>query len=1252
MNPGHFPFTGVLMDNLLVTGKAHLKSGNSRTCALISLLFLALGLTLATPFTARANDIGHPNFLSPHSAPIAINGNHLYVVNTPADTVDVIDMSSLTVIKRVNVGIDPVSIAVRPDGKEVWVSNHVSDSVSVIDSDPASLTYFQIIATIQDLDPVTRATRFDEPVGIAFAGNDKAYIALSSENKISVVNVATRQIINSLTITAQDPRAIAVHNNRLYVIPFESNNQTQISGGLLPLDGVLTTFDAQEHVVDNNNVLSRGIVVDIVKHPEIPDRDLYVFDTTTDKIIEVVDTLGSLLYGLTIDSKGRVFIAQTDARNDSNGLTGTMDDGLPEMENRAFLNQITRLDCGGACATPEFIDLEPTPPAHPAPGMALATPFAIQISDDDATLVVSAAGSNKLFTVDAASGEVLGRISVDAVPRGIALQSNAEGQASQAWVLNAVANTVSLVDVSQPTSMVLISTITLDDPTHPEVKLGRIAFNNAEASTTGTFSCESCHPDGGTDQLVWVLDTPPCSFADCTQIPPRITMPIRGLRDTAPYHWDGIPGDPYGGINTANINGSDLPNCDLDEPQTCTRFLVDGGLASTMCQTGACPINEEGKDGALGADDRDAMAKFLLSVPYPPAQRRSYTNVLSNTAKTGFSLFHIHGDLQGDPEPNVCGDCHRMPFWVSTNTPGTGMEAPTWRGAYDRWLILPQGRLNIIDLSFYKNITKAGTPERAMWRFSWAGRSRFDPVWNMVLEGSTGFSGSFARQVTLNKATADEVLTGDLLDALELSASEDAVLLQAEGLLIDGEATTTLEMQFIDGKYVGRDGSAGAYTRTELVALAGAGGFIGTFTARLGAKTGVDNPQPAIWSVGGIQYQRGRQIFPTLSGDNTSMLISARHLQKGAQLYIDGRRVAGSVACQSGEFPNCVSERTEVQLVSLPSPPGIHFLQIQNPDGLFSNDYIIHSDFQGQDNCPDIPNRDQNDSDGDGTGDRCDDDAFDYNVTADISGSWYDPDHDGEGWFVEILNDSKAVVYWFSYTPPGEGGTREQAWIGGVGDIVGSSIVIAEASSVITTGPPFGTDFDPAQVVRKPWGKFVLSFSDCDGGVMYYQALDPSYGNGSLNLNRLTSIGSVPCGSKAETTATVQKDDVFEVTPAISGAWYDPGHDGEGWLLEILDDGTAVVVWFSYDPLGRQAWFLNSGTIDGNTINFDLLVPSGTDFGPTFDPDDVTQPPWGSATFIFDSCNSGSMTYESPLEGYGAGNLKLVRLVELAGHAC
>lgn len=84
--------------------------------------------------------VGYPTFMSPHASPIAVNGAYVFVVNTPADTVDVIDTDTYIIIRRVNVGIDPVSIGVRPDGKEVWVSNHVSDSISVIDTNPASPT--------------------------------------------------------------------------------------------------------------------------------------------------------------------------------------------------------------------------------------------------------------------------------------------------------------------------------------------------------------------------------------------------------------------------------------------------------------------------------------------------------------------------------------------------------------------------------------------------------------------------------------------------------------------------------------------------------------------------------------------------------------------------------------------------------------------------------------------------------------------------------------------------------------------------------------------------------------------------------------------------------------------------------------------------------------------------------------------------------------------------------------------------------
>ena len=301
--------------------------------------------------------------------------------------------------------------------------------------------------------------------------------------------------------------------------------------------------------IRDSNVLSTHYDADIVINTRLPDRDLFVFDTDTGEQIDVVEGVGTLLYGITVDSQHRVFVSQTDARNDSNGRAGTLKHGLAEMENRAFLNQVTRVDCGESCEAPVRLDLEPLPPEHPAAGEALATPYAIELSADAETLFVTAAGSNKLFTLDPESGNLLGRVDTGSVPRGIALTNNKE-----AFVLNVVDNSVTVVDVARPDNLVVRRTIDLDDPSDPDIKAGRRLFNDADMSTTGTFSCESCHPDGHTDQLIWVLETPICDVDGCTQIPPRLTMPVRGARDTRPYHWDGIPGDPFGGINTASIN--------------------------------------------------------------------------------------------------------------------------------------------------------------------------------------------------------------------------------------------------------------------------------------------------------------------------------------------------------------------------------------------------------------------------------------------------------------------------------------------------------------------------------------------------------------------------------------------------------------------------------------------------------------------------------------------------------------------------
>ena len=69
--------------------------------------------------------------------PLALSpdGRRLFVVNTPAARLEVFDVgdgSELTPDASVPVGLEPVAVAAR-DGGEVWVVNHVSDSISVVD---------------------------------------------------------------------------------------------------------------------------------------------------------------------------------------------------------------------------------------------------------------------------------------------------------------------------------------------------------------------------------------------------------------------------------------------------------------------------------------------------------------------------------------------------------------------------------------------------------------------------------------------------------------------------------------------------------------------------------------------------------------------------------------------------------------------------------------------------------------------------------------------------------------------------------------------------------------------------------------------------------------------------------------------------------------------------------------------------------------------------------------------------------------
>jgi YVTN family beta-propeller protein len=977
--------------------------------------------------------LGHQTFTSPQSNPVALSadGSLLYVANTTSSSVSVIHTASQTQIAQIEVGLEPVSVAVKPDGTEVWVSNHVSDSVSVIDVVPGSDTFRRVVETIQDVDG-DGVSWFDEPVGIAFAGNAKAYVALSSRNEVAIIDTATYAVTGVLPITNQEPRAITVRDvdtngdqtpdaTWLFVAAFESFNQSELSTcpdpndpgnggpppGSDPVQCTMGTGDLADFVIESPNI--PGSDTNIVIDPDVPDRDVFVFDTATDTPVSgsPVSGVGTLLYGLAATGDGQVFVSQTDARNAENGSIGQ---NLEVLDNRMFLNQLGRVDCtnGGPCALLSDFELEALPPSQPAAGDQLATPYGIALSGNDETLFVTSAGNSRLFSVDITGGapailhilDLDGGVPADAgqqIPKGVAVHSDGNGAPQTAYVLNTLENTVSVVNVSNPANLVHVTKIPVgSDPTPDAVRRGRIAFNNAFGSTTGTFSCESCHPDSNTDQLLWRIGGE-CSHNGCGngEHHARSTMPVRGLKNTLPLHWDGTLGDPFGGGNGAvGFGGSGGTDCNLGGPDgdhDCFRALVDASLQGVMCTQGTsgggppvpgCPNDDQGE---LTETERDDMASFLASVAYPPPRSRRMDDSVSPLASSGFSDFFVDvggaGSLPQLGSVQTCADmdsgCHALPLGADTNSVSLGgFDVPTMRGMTDRTLQFSLGITNSEEVLAWASaggqIDLLGFtlnfPGSAFFGFPWdpanglseettfaAAFPIFGPVYNgipgelfqMFEEASTGFSGALGRQVTLRQETTTGGALADteaIMDALEDAADRGSVNLRAVGARNLGSfwVNDTLSYRPATQDYRSAN-DAVIFDHAGLLALAQAGNLVTTLTAALPENFGSD-PQPLLSVTTTGAGATGNPDLPVLPGDNPMTLVGI-DVHQDADVIVNGLVVSASLSCVGGSFtgspPLCDSQTVEIDLTSIPSPNGLHLLQVQNPLGPLSPELPI-----------------------------------------------------------------------------------------------------------------------------------------------------------------------------------------------------------------------------------------------------------------------------------------------------------------------
>ncbi|MDH5547457.1 MAG: beta-propeller fold lactonase family protein [Gammaproteobacteria bacterium] len=678
------------------------------------LLFLGLALTVFSLFsTVHAES--YTLFESGQVRPIVLSedGGTLYALNTPDNRLEIfeVDYKKLKHKGSVRVGIEPVAVAVRNDD-EVWVVNHLSDSVSIVD------------VSDKERPRVTRTLNVgDEPRDIVFAGteNIRAFITTAHRGQNSPVDpqlttpgvgradvwvfdakTASRstkaKYETIITVFTDTPRALAVSpdGKKVYVAGFNTGNQTTVifdttvsmngglpnavvnadmngdgfaephelntAGEIQPSTSLIVKFDGQHWVDDKGRIWD-----DHVKF-NLPDKDVFVIDATQSPPRQINGELGyyagvgSTLFNMAVNPvSGKVYVSNLEARNQIRfeGPGG----GGSTVQGHNVESRITVLDSG---VTPihlnKHIDRSACCKSIPNDENArsVAFPMDMAVSRDGKQLFVAGYGSNKIAIYDT---EKLEKNSfepslADQVvltgggPAGIVVDKNARF----GFVLTRFDDGISVIDLRERKEL---SHITMYSPEPASITEGRrFLYDASLTSGSGDQACAGCHVFGDFDSIAWDLGNPDGS---------DVHNPGPLKIDHADF---GLPLDPNfkpmkGPMSTQSLRG--LAN---HGPMHWRGDRHGGGPGIVNEQPDGGSFSEDaaykafngafvgliGRSEPLTNAQMQAFTDFALQITYPPNPIRALDNSLSTAQEAGRQFFFDETKIADSVFH--CGGCH------------------------------------------------------------------------------------------------------------------------------------------------------------------------------------------------------------------------------------------------------------------------------------------------------------------------------------------------------------------------------------------------------------------------------------------------------------------------------------------------------------------------------------------------------------------------------------------------------------------